>query len=394
MRRTVLGLGICLLGATAFGQVTQFSDQTIAGTPKDLMVVRHLVIRGDNVSIGKKLAQIGRERHHSELFKLPSPAVGTEQMNWMRANYPERYARALGVRTAYGLPPHSNYDITFVPIDMSLKPACSVVFYPGSSVTNGHAMLSRNYDFPKASYAQITGQGKGAGVRSMTGDPYVIEMHPDKGFASLFLCAYDLEGAAIDGVNAKGVTVALLSDDMTKDHKRGRPGYGLCEADVTRFVLDKCANAKEARRLLKDIPYFTFFGVCHYIIGDASGDSFVFEIGPDGKHYVIDGKGAPQIVTNHSIAEYGTKNLPRGDSFDRYKRLQQEEAKRKGKVTPLEVKEINSCVAVPANYMVSATLWHAVYDLKDLSLKVSFCLSRADEAKERRTPYLQFKLKS
>jgi hypothetical protein len=42
--------------------------------------------------------------------------------------------------------------------------------------------------------------------------------------------------------------------------------------------------------------------------------------------------------------------------------------------------------------MVHGTLWHSVYDLNDQTVQVSFCLSRADEKKERRTPYLSFKL--
>jgi len=382
------------LAVTAHGQVTTWSDQVVAGTPNDLMIVRHLVIRGDNVSIGKKLAELARSRHHSELLALPDPKVVPIQAKWLRTNYPERYARAQGVRSVYGLSAKSPYDATFLPVDMKLKPACSVVYYPDSSVTNGHAMMSRNYDFPKATYAQIVNAKGDPKARSMTGDPYVIEMYPDKGYASLYVCAYDLEGAAIDGVNSKGVTVALLADDMTKNHKRGRPGYGLGEADIPRYVLDRCASAKQARRLLKNVPYFTMFGACHYIVGDSTSDSFVFEVGPDGKHFIIDGNRKPQIVTNHSIAEYGTTNLPKGDSFDRYKKLQAEFAKHAGKLTPNDVKVVNSCVAVPESVMVSGTLWQAVYDTRDRSVNVSFCLSRADEAKERRTPYLHFQLKS
>lgn len=379
-----------LAGALAFGQVTQFSENHVAGSAKDLMVVRHIVIRGDNVAIGRKLAEIARSEQRVELAPYPNPSVWTQQLSWLKANYPERYERALGVKDAYGVQLASKLDVTSLPIDINVRPACSVVYYPGSFVTNGHAMFSRNYDFPKASYKELTGRGDSA--RSMTGDPYVIEMHPDHGYASLFTCAYDLEGGAIDGVNSKGVCVALLADDLAKTRTRGTIGLGLSEVDLPRFVLDRAASAKQARELLKEVPYFSTFVPCHYIIGDASGDSFIFEVAADGKHSIFDGGGKPQVVTNHSIAEYGTTNLPAGNSFDRYRALQKELVAKKGRFTPAEVKENNFCVAVPAAVRVAATLWHAVYDLKDRSVIISFCLSRADEASERRTPYLAFKL--
>jgi penicillin V acylase-like amidase (Ntn superfamily) len=381
---TVALVAVATIG---FGQVTKFSEKQVAGSGSDLMIVRHIVISGDNKSIGKKLAEIAKTQHHSHL----SSGLEARQLKWFESNYPERYDRALGVKAEYGLKRDTNEDYTSLPIDMSLNPACSVVFYPGSSVTNGHAMFSRNYDFPKASYGQLTRRGGDPNARSMTGDPYVIEMHPTKGYASLYTCAYDLLGGAVDGVNSKGVCVALLADDMSRERTRGTAGFGLSEVDLPRFVLDRAASAKEARKLLNNVPYFATFTPCHYIIGDASGDSFIFEVAADGKHYILDGGGKPQIVTNHSIAEYGTKNLPAGNSFDRYRALQKE-IEAKGKFSPEEVKTNNFCVAVPTNVRVAATLWHAVYDLKDRSVIISFCLSRADEASERRTPYMAFKL--
>jgi hypothetical protein len=392
MRCITVLLSLAAIISTATAQVTEFREAQVAGSPHDLMMVRHLVIRGDNFSIGKKLAELAISRHHSRLGPL-DPKVAPSQAQWLSGNYPERVQRARGVAAAYGVAYMQGSDPTSVPFDLDLKPGCSVVYYPGSSVKNHHAMLSRNYDFPKARYAELRGQEAPAGARSMTGDPYVIEMYPDQGFASLYTCAYDLVGGAIDGVNAKGVTVALLADDMSKTRTRGRVGYGLSEVDLPRFVLDHCATAQEARQALKELPYYSTFVPCHYIIGDAGGDSFIFEVGQDGRHYMIPGSGKPQIVTNHSIAEYGTTGLPEGNSFDRYRRLQAELVKRKGKVSPADVKEINYCVAVPSGVRVAATMWHAVYDLQLRSVQISFCLSGPDEQVERRTPYLTFALK-
>jgi penicillin V acylase-like amidase (Ntn superfamily) len=393
MRLLASASALVVICTAASAQVSEFSLKKVAGTKSDLMIVRHLMVRGSNEAIGRKLAEIARKEHDAQLLKWNSNVIGQSQLKWFQANYPERMERAAGVRAAYGLSPKSPFDITSVPINMRPPMACSVVYYPGSTVGNGHSMLSRNYDFPKGTYSQLTGGKPYPGERSMTGDPYVIEMYPNKGYPSLFICAYDLVGGAIDGVNSKGVTVALLADDMSKKRTRGAR-LGLSEVDLPRFVLDRCASAKEARKLLMKAPYYATFTPCHYIIGDATGDSFIFEVDVNDKPHIIDGNSKPQVITNHSIFEYGVKGLPQGNSFDRYRNLLAEIGKRKGKLTPTDVKEINYCAAVPTNVQVAGTLWHAVYDLQNRSVKVSFCLSRTDEKKERRTPYLDFKLKA
>lgn len=355
------------------------SETTIAGGSGDLMVVRHLVLKGSNAEIGQKLAEIARDRH-GITGKGP---VDVKQLAWLASSYPEQHARSLGAAKAFGLKPDA------APVDLGYNlspPGCSVVYYPGTSVTNGHPMLSRNYDFPTGTYSQITGRPEVAGARSMTGDPYVIEMHPDMGYASLFICAYDLLGGAIDGVNEKGVAVALLADDISGD-KQPRLGFGLSELNLPRFVLDTCATAKEARKKLAHMPYFYTFTPCHYMICDATGDSFVWESKADlSKRFTIDGKGKPQIVTNHLLGEYDANDLPSGNSFDRYRRLQEELGKTKT-YSPVQVKENNFCVAVPKDMSDHATLWHSIYDLQSRTMQVSFYLGP-----NRRTKYFEFAL--
>jgi hypothetical protein len=386
--RSRLILAWLLIGALPYAQ----AQEVVAGKASDLMIVRHVVLRGTNEAIGKRLAQIAAKVHGAKPASLQPDVLG-QRLSWFKAHYPEVLARAKGVQSAIPSAAKGT-DFTSLPYDMDVNPACSVVFYPGSAVTNGHAMLSRNYDFPKGSYAQITRQPGRANARSMTGDPYVIEMHPDKGYASLYICAYDLLRGAIDGVNEKGVSVALLADDMTSKRTRGTARVGLGEIDLPRFILDKASSAKGARRLLTKVPYYSTFTACHYIISDASGDSFIFEVDENNRHHVVEGRGKPQLITNHSIAKYGTRGLPAGNSFDRYRRLQQEIAKRRGRVTPVEVKEINYCVAVPTDVRVHGTLWHAVYDLTNRSVSVSFCLSGPTESKEPRSPYLNYRLRA
>jgi hypothetical protein len=364
------------------------NETVVAGSLSDLMIVRHVRLTGSNQAIGRQLADLARRNHNVE----PPAAVPVRQeaeREWAKVNYPEWFERAQGVARAFGVT-DTTKEIMALAYNLDVKPGCSVVFYPGSHITNGHAMLSRNYDFPTGSYAEILGQPKPAKARSMTGDPYVLEIVPDKGFASLYIASYDLLIGCIDGINEKGLSVALLADDVS-EKQAPQPGIGLNEISMTRFLLDRCATAKEARAALKDIAFSYSFTPCHYMIADASGDSFVWEISPDLKRRMaVDGKGKPQIVTNHLISDFGTDKLPEGNSFDRYRALQAEIAKR-GQHTPEQASTNNLCVAVPTNPS-HATLWHSVYDLEDRSMRVSFYLGIDSNGRARRTPYMKFQL--
>src|SRR5262249_2259862 len=138
-------------------------------------------------------------------------------------------------------------------------------------------------------------------------------------------------------------------------------------------------------------PYHYTFIPCHYMICDASGDSFVWEITPDLKtRYQVDGHGKPQIVTNHLLGKFGTEKLPQGNTFDRFRRLTREISDRNSKVSSDPVCTINQCVAVPKEAKGAATLWHAVYDLTGREVKISFFLGRGANGEERRTKYIPF----
>lgn len=365
------------------------TEEVVAGTEDDLMIVRHVRVQGSNEAIGRQLAEVAR-RNHGVTGGDEDAEIQARRREWAKQHYPELYERAQGVSKAFGVKDASR-NILSLAYNLDVAPGCSVVYYPGSSVQGGHAMLSRNYDFPTGSFAEITGSPKPPKARSMTGDPYVLEIVPDKGFASLYVASYDLLGGCVDGINEKGLAVALLADDVSPK-VAPQSGVGVNEISLTRFLLDRCATAKEARKALESVEFHYTFTPCHYMVCDASGDSFVWEISPDlKKRFIVDGDQKPQIVTNHLLSEFGDKNLPAGHSFDRYRALQQELAK--GEIyTPNQVAKNNFCVAVPTNPN-HATLWHSVYDLADRSMKVSFFLGLDAKGNARRTDYLKFQLR-
>lgn len=64
-------------------------------------------------------------------------------------------------------------------------------------------MFSRNYDWSRGTWADFVGPSAGQDTRQTTEDPYVIEVYPDRGNASLYLCPY--ETALIVCRNASGI---------------------------------------------------------------------------------------------------------------------------------------------------------------------------------------------
>ena len=82
--------------------------------------------------------------------------------------------------------------------------------------------------------------------------PYIFEMYPDQGYASLSICAFDLLGGVLDGISSEGLAVAILADDETLLHHDREPfaGVGLHELMCMLYVLDTCKDIEEAKEAL------------------------------------------------------------------------------------------------------------------------------------------------
>ena len=259
-----------------------FSGAVVAGGPNDYMTVRHLRLSGTQEEIGAQLAQVARENHHVAPAKVGQSKLDA-RLSWLSHNWPEQAKRASGVAKTFGYRLGIDlFNTSELPYNMEIEPGCSTVFYPAAHVTSGHPILSRNYDFPMPPMAELMGRRAPKGTRGSTADPYVLETYPKDGYATLTMTAYDLLGTCMDGINEKGLTVALLADDMAGE-RRLTEEANANEIELPRIVLEKCANAKEARTLLARLDFHYSFVPCHYLIADPTGDSFVFEYSPDRK---------------------------------------------------------------------------------------------------------------
>lgn len=400
-----------------------FEERVVAGGPEDFMLVKHLVLRGSNFAIGQKLGEIARNEHGARPSTVPDPLKSRVLRNYMARNFPIHHERMRGVEAFFGKDAAGGTGGAGDPIDWSGlfynlgSPAgggCSVVFYPPSSTALGIGVLSRNYDY---STGTLDGRVPAPGSPAATSRPYVVELYPDQGYASLALCAYDLVGGAIDGINSEGLCVALLADDESAATRPIEPALGtevgLYELNIPRFLLDTCANCDEAMEMLLSAKHYYSFMPLHYIVADRYGNSFVWEYSySSNKEYVIEGGGAPQIVTNHPLHRWKRiEDLPPAEeakinSYDRYKTLSQKIQASAGKVSLDVIKETNACVAAddadspPPGWARGRTLWHALYYPEERRAEVDFYLGdKSDPENPARTRiarsgYVEFRLNS
>ena len=374
----------------------EFSERVVAGGPADSLIVRHLVLRGSQRAIGARLAELAETNHGTHPVEL-EPARTRERAAFYREHYPAHFQRGLGLGDHFALEENDGLDPFLVPYNLPKAFACSVAYFPPNECESGHATLSRNYDFASAGWETLAGPGQNQDARGTTQDPYIVEVYPDEGYASLYLCAYELLGGCIDGINSQGLTVALLAD-APKDGPSATHGWqrGLSEIEVARFLLDTCADVDEARAALATIEFYYLMIPCHYIIGDAAGRSFVWEYSGDRKERrVHEGGGEPQWITNHPLHEADHERVdPEDSTYERYRRLGHEIASATGKRSLDEIKRANSCVRMKETGPTRMrTLWHALYDCTDRSLEVDFWLGDGEAGQApQRSGYLKFRL--
>jgi len=384
----------------------EFSEHQVAGGPDDFMIVRHLKMRGSNRDIGRKLGEIAKQRHQVVLEPL-SPVMARARRDFFERNYPVHFSRGVGAAEAFGECFNTTTQDVFAAwLNIDLAPACSTVYYPPTHTTSGHAMLSRNYDFVTARWSQLARLPGLPDARAFTSDVYVVEVYPDAGFASLYVTCYDLVGGAMDGVNSQGLAVALLADDTGSLREPAGTQAGLHEVQIVRYLLDTCATVDDAKAALHSAKQYYSFTPTHYIIGDRSGKSFIWEHSrAHNKEYVTDGTGAPQIITNHPVHKYKSlEDMPKEEdprsSYERMRKLHARVIEAKEKVSPEWMKETNACVAAKVEKVavkgevVSRTLWHAQYDLTENSMQIDFYLGDDDSApnKQKRSGYQTFTL--
>jgi hypothetical protein len=409
-------LSLVLLPALAAGEpprpaaaVVQ-KDQVVAGSAKDSLEVRHLVLKGTNEEIGRALAAIARDRYDAKPQPSPDPLRTRAQRRYVERNYPILYDRMRGTAAAFGKRLEDDgwnwSELGYT----ELRAGCSVVYLPPKATTFGSGVVSRDYDFTTGSL------GFGPlppGMLHPTARPYVVEMHPDRGYASVALVAYELLSGVLDGINSEGLTVTLAMDDevfskQPIDPTRG-PSAGLGELQTLRMLLDTCGNVAEAKEALLQAKQYYAFVPVHYLIADRFGNSFVWEYSQaHNREYILEDPAKPLVMTNFTLHRRSTDGRPPTVEqakavCRRYCALSERLAR--GEAMSVErIKQVHRVVdaelpkAAEPDRPPVRTLWHALYYPEDRRLQVSFYLrdeevpGQPNKVKVARSEYVEFRL--
>jgi penicillin V acylase-like amidase (Ntn superfamily) len=384
-------------------------DRVIAGGPNDSLEVRHLVLKGTNEQIGRALAEIAKERYGTRL-EAGDPVQVRAQRRFLERNNPILLDRMRGVAAAYGKSIEDDaWDFTTLGF-ADLKAGCSIAHLPPSSTKNGKSVVSRDYDFTTGalSFGFLP-----PGMLHPTARPYLVELHPDKGYASIAMVAYDLLSGVLDGINSEGLTVTLASDSQIFDasmEPTRTPAVGLGELQTIRLLLDTCATVEEAKQALMATKQYYQYVPVHYLIADRNGNAFVWEYSEShNKEYVIENPGQPLVMTNFTLHKQMEDGKPPSAdkaraTCKRYAYLTEKLAK-----SALDDETIRgvhkscdaqSSQAANPSRPPERTFWHAFYYPEDRRVRLSYYLR--DEpypgddrfVKPVRTDYLEFRLEA
>jgi hypothetical protein len=280
---------------------------------------------------------------------------------------------------------------------------------------DGNGVVSRNYEFGTGTLDDKWPWTL-RGELPVNARPYLVEMHPDRGHASMALVAYDLLTGVIDGINSEGLTVTLLADYEFKPEFPIDPaeegGVGLDEVQLPRMLLDTCANVEEAKEALLLTKQYYAFLPQHYLVADRHGKSFVWEYSRShNREYIIENPGKPLITTNFLLHRHLDGKSPPSaeqarDVCPRYSSLAERIAAEGNMLTMNVIKQNQQAVdaAAPGPFFglmpPVRTLWHSLYVPERRSVQVSFYLGdkpdphRPGKRRIVRSDYIEFVLKT
>ena len=166
-----------------------------------------------------------------------------------------------------------------VPIEVKApKFACSAF---RTQTTDGDVLMGRNYDFKDDTSALLVHTDPADGYESICFSALnnLRANSPDssiKGRIASLLGPF----AALDGINEKGVSIAVLTlDSEATDQQTGKPAINTSLA--IRLVLDRAASTQQAVDLLERYDMHAMAGRdYHFFISDAQGDSRIVEWDP------------------------------------------------------------------------------------------------------------------
>lgn len=244
--------------------------------------------------------------------------------------------------------------------------------------TDGDVHMGRNYDFSKDTSAMLVYCEPKDGYKSIAFAALdnVSANVPDENIKSK-LASLTAPFVCLDGMNEKGVSIAVLTLDSEPVHQNtGKPVISTTLA--IRLVLDRAATTEEAVELLRSYDMFASSGRdYHFYITDASGDGRVIEYDINGEpRELIDTPS--EAVTNFFI-RHKDKVLPNqkngiyGHGRERYDAVLKMLETEKGNYTNDTVwNAMKSAAQDPKpDDVTSNTQWSISYNNTDLTAEIA-----------------------
>lgn len=223
-------------------------------------------------------------------------------------------------------------------------------------------MMARNFDFPYGT-AMILHTIPDEGFESITTFSTDFlgfgENYKPEGFQNQFMALASLF-MALDGINEKGLAIAVLDAGDKVVTKQDTPKSDLTTTSAVQYLLKNAANVKEALELLRGIDMNSDPGSAYHLsMADATGRSVAVEY-VDNRMVVTESP----FVTNHYLCkEKFEVGLHEGDH--RHEELMEQYQKTGGVMNEDQLtKAIASVTQLPKKgAIVGGTLWTMVMDL-------------------------------
>jgi len=258
---------------------------------------------------------------------------------------PELFEEMRGLAEAGNLDVESVY---FYSLCIGIVPSCTVVAVSGQHTASGRPMFGRNYD---------------AGPEAA--DFTLYRTYPTGAFSHIG-CAYDLLIGREDGINEKGLAVAVTG---VQGQTTARPG--LWDHIPVRAVLDRCSTVEEAIALLESLPHLW---TKNFLIADRTGSLAIVEAAQACVEVrrMSDGFAA---IANHFVSPKMTplcdmKRVP-SNSVDRLRRAYGWFETKRAADRPIDGKELKTLLSSTEDGVRSEidetfqTVWSWVAELGD-----------------------------
>jgi len=167
-----------------------------------------------------------------------------------------------------------------------------------------------------------------------------------------------------DGMNEKGVSIAFLAVPHAEPPYNPKK-VALNAMQTVRYILDYANDFEHAISLIKVANFQVESVPEHFIIADASGKSAIVEY-IDNEIIIIYNNESFQVATNFIITGSG---VPEVFPCNRYKTAYNSLKAVNGKIDSNQA--MNILQSISQSRGRSKTIWSAVYNLSDLTLKIA-----------------------